>query len=229
MIGACLLVSRRCCLPRPRWFRVLVSLFGSQLLQVPFTGSVVVLMKCGPLREQHGSVFSLRYLVVPTLRVYVLQPGVRGALQAKYWKAASPGPISGVFSVYRVFGRCAVVSLATRNVGLAALCGPRELDSVARKRTDFKLLCRTPLRSVSKSFIFGLAPEYVLRVHVRSVHLSEVEDRSYNHRATPITSCLLCTVCSKDIHVVWCCTEVFRPCVQFGTGICVCRSFAVFW
>ena len=94
--------------------------------------------------------------MVSTFRVFVLQSGVRGALQAKYWKAASPGPISGVFSVYRVFVRCAVVSLATRNVGLAALCGPRELDSVARKRTDFELLCSTPLRSVSKRFYLWL-------------------------------------------------------------------------
>ena len=31
--------------------------------------------------------------------------------------------------------------MATRNVVLAALYGPRELDSVARNRTDFELLC----------------------------------------------------------------------------------------
>ena len=68
-----------------------------------------------------------------------------------------PFPISGVFSVYRGFGRCAVVSPASWNVGLVALCGPRELDSVARERTDFELLCSTPLRNVSKSFILGLA------------------------------------------------------------------------
>ena len=44
VFGACLLVSRRCCLSRPQWYQVLVSMFGSQLLQVPVTGSVVVLM-----------------------------------------------------------------------------------------------------------------------------------------------------------------------------------------
>ena len=65
---------------------MIVSIFGSQLLQVPFTGSVLVLMKCCPLREQHDSVFSLWYLVVPDLRVYVLHPGVRGACKAKYWR-----------------------------------------------------------------------------------------------------------------------------------------------
>ena len=59
--------------------------------------------------------------------------------------------------------------MAARNVGLAALYGPRELDSVARNRTDFELLCRTPLRNVSKSFISGLAHEFVLCVQVRSV------------------------------------------------------------
>ena len=139
-----------------------------------------------------------------------------------------PFPIFDVFSVYRGFGRCAVVSLATRNVGLVALCGPRELDSVARKWTDFELLCSTPLRNVSKSFILGLASEYVLRVHGRSVYLSEVEVRRYSHCGTSITSCLVCTVCSKVIHVVWCCTEVLRPWVQFGTGICVCRSLQSF-
>ena len=68
------------------------SLFGSQLLQSPLTAaSLMVLMNGGPLGEQHFSVFSLRYLMVPSAR-FLLQPGVRGALQA-YWKAASPGPI----------------------------------------------------------------------------------------------------------------------------------------
>ena len=68
------------------------SLFGSQLLQSPLTAtSLTVLMNGGPLSEQHFSVFSLRYLMVPSAR-FLLQPGVRGALQA-YWKAASPGPI----------------------------------------------------------------------------------------------------------------------------------------
>ena len=33
-----------------------------------------------------------------TPRALVLQPGVCGALQSKYWKAASPGPVSGAFS-----------------------------------------------------------------------------------------------------------------------------------
>ena len=37
----------------------------------------------------------------------VLQPGVRGALQAKYWEAASPGPISAVSSVRFVIIMCA--------------------------------------------------------------------------------------------------------------------------
>ena len=101
--------------------------------------------------------------MVPDLRWYVLQPGVRGALQAKYW---------------------------------------RELDSVARKWTDFELLCRTPLRNVSKSFILGLASEYVLRVHGRSVSLGEVVVRRYRHCGTSVTSCLVCTVCPNIIHVV---------------------------
>ena len=118
--------------------------------------------------------------------------------------------------------------MATRNVGLAALCGPGELDSVARNRTDFELLCRAPLRNVSKSLIPGSAHENVLCVQVRSVYLSEVEDWSFNHRVTPITSCLLCTVCSKVIHVVWCCTKVLRPWVHFGPGICVSRSLQSF-
>ena len=96
--------------------------------------------------------------------------------------------------------------MASRNVGLAALCDPRELDSVARKWTDFVLLCSTPLRNVSKSLFPGLAHEYVLCVQVRSVYLSEGEVWSFNHRVTPITSCLLCTVSSKVIHVVWYCT-----------------------
>ena len=51
--------------------------------------------------------FSLWYLMIPTMRVIALQPGVRGALQAKYWKAASPGPISDVFSVRCLIVRCA--------------------------------------------------------------------------------------------------------------------------
>ena len=168
--------------------------------------------------------------MVPDLRGYVLQPGVRGALQAKYWRQRHsshfPFSVSSPFIV--VFGRCAVVSLASRNVGLVVLCGPRELDSVARKWTDFELLCSTPLRNVSKSFILGLASEYVLRVHGRSVFLSEVEVRRYRHCGTSITSCLVFTVCSNVIHVVWCYTEVLRPWVQFGTGICVSRSLQSF-
>ena len=75
--------------------------------------------------------------------------------------------------------------MATRNVGLASLCDSRELHSVARKWTDFDLLCSTPLRNVSKSLFPGLAHEYVLCVQVRSVYLSEGEDWSFNHRVTP--------------------------------------------
>ena len=47
-VGECFSESKIRC-PDPRWYRVLVSLFGSQLLQIPFTGSFVVLMKCCPL------------------------------------------------------------------------------------------------------------------------------------------------------------------------------------
>ena len=78
-------------------------------------------------------------------------------------------------------------SMAMRIVGLVVLCAPRELDSVARYRTDFELLCSMPLRNVFKRFISGLAHENVLCVQVRSVYLSEVEDWSFNHRVTPIT------------------------------------------
>ena len=80
--------------------------------------------------------------------------------------------------------------------------------SVARKRTDFEVLCRTPLRSASKCFISGLAPESVSRVQVRSVYLCEVEAWSFNHLVTYLMSCLVCTERSKDLNVVWCCTEV---------------------
>ena len=46
------------------------SLFGSQLLQTPLTVSLMVLMSSLPLGEQHVSVFCLRYLMVPNLRVF---------------------------------------------------------------------------------------------------------------------------------------------------------------
>ena len=59
----------------------------------------VVLMESCYLREQLGSVFYHRYMMVPTLRVFCSAPGVRGALLAKYGKAASPGPISDVIFV----------------------------------------------------------------------------------------------------------------------------------
>ena len=54
--GACLMVSRPCCFSWLQW-SVGSYLSGSQLLQFPCAGSVVVLMKCCPLREQLGSVF----------------------------------------------------------------------------------------------------------------------------------------------------------------------------
>ena len=41
--------------------------------------------------EQHVSVFCLRYLMVPNLRVFSCNQVFVGALQA-YWKAASSGP-----------------------------------------------------------------------------------------------------------------------------------------
>ena len=77
-------VSRFLVLRRFCSLRLLFSLFGSQLLQTPFTGSLAVLMKCCTSCDQHVSLFSLWYLMVPPLRVFDLQPGVRGALQAKY-------------------------------------------------------------------------------------------------------------------------------------------------
>ena len=138
----------------------------------------------------------------------------------------SPVPSPSIALLYVVL----LVSLATRNVGMAVLCGPRELDSVARKRTDFELLCRTPLRSASKSFIYGLAPENVLRVQVRSVYLSEVEARSFNHLVTPITSCLVVYgVFQGHPRGVVLYRRKFR---RYGCslvfGICVCRSLQSF-
>ena len=51
----------------------------------------MVLMDGGPLGVQHFfSVFP--EVSDGTISRFLLQPGVRGALQA-YWKAASPGPI----------------------------------------------------------------------------------------------------------------------------------------
>ena len=162
---------------------------------------------------------SLRCVVIRFLvlrRCCFLRPGciwcsslcVRGALQVKYWKAASPGPISDVFSVCCVIVRCAAGVSCGAKIGYPVLCDPRELDSVARKRTDFEVLCRTPPRSASKCFISGLAPESVSRVQVRSVYLCEVEAWSFNHLVTYLTSCLVCAERSKDLNVVWCCTEV---------------------
>ena len=59
----------------------------------------------------------------------VLQPGVRGALQAKYWKARHLVPFfSVVSSVRRDIVRCAAGSFATRGVGMAVLCDTRELE-----------------------------------------------------------------------------------------------------
>ena len=67
------------------------SLVGFQLLQSP---SQQHLSRCSWMAVcfvcSTVPVFSMRYLMVPS-RVFLLQPGVRGALQA-YWKAASPGP-----------------------------------------------------------------------------------------------------------------------------------------
>ena len=94
---------------------------------------------------------------------------------------------------------------------------PGSKTALPVNRTDFELLCRTPLRNVSKSFISGLAHENVLCVQVRSV--SGLQPPCYAYNVMPVVY----------IHVVWCCTEVFRPWVQFGSGICVSRSFAVFW
>ena len=34
VFGACLLVSRRCCLSRPQWYQVLVSMFAGPLHRI---------------------------------------------------------------------------------------------------------------------------------------------------------------------------------------------------
>ena len=74
------------------WYLDRVFLCWLPVAAISFLGMVF----CGAhekLREQHGPLLSLRYLMVPSSVGFVLQPGDRGALQAKYWKAASPGPV----------------------------------------------------------------------------------------------------------------------------------------
>ena len=70
--GACLMVSRPCCFSWLQW-SVGSYLSGSQLMQIPCAGSVVVLMKMlSPERTAWLCVFYFRYLMVPTLRVFLL-------------------------------------------------------------------------------------------------------------------------------------------------------------
>ena len=84
------------------------------------------------------------------LCAFCLVPGVRGALQAKYWKAASPGPISDVFSVCCALVHCVAGASCEAYGGMAVLCDPRELDRAAGKRTDFVLPCMVLVRSAPK-------------------------------------------------------------------------------
>ena len=93
------------------------------------------------------------------------QPGVRGAPQAKHWKAASPGLIFSCFLCVEIdsslsLKRCAVgdswdarglVCGAKRGLYLFLLRDPRELDPRSLvKRTDFELPRKASLHSASK-------------------------------------------------------------------------------
>ena len=80
---------------------------------------------------QEGSIVNaqLQYLMVLSADRAVLQPGVCGALQAKYWKAASPGPISDDSSVRRAIMLCAAGGLLRHEFDHGFSCEtPRELD-----------------------------------------------------------------------------------------------------
>ena len=123
------LVSRRCCLSSSTVVSGALSLcLALSCCRSPFTGSVA------GAHEMRSLERTAWLCVQPevsggtdSMRVYVLQTGVRGTLQAKYWEAASPGPISGVFSVRIAFlDDCAAgVSCDVRNVGLACSLWPQ--------------------------------------------------------------------------------------------------------
>ena len=155
-----LLVSSRCWFPCPWWYQECVVLW-------------LAFSCCSHLSQQHLSrcswmvvrlvystfpVFSMRYLMVPS-RVFLLQPGVRGALQA-YWKAASPGPtcrclLRLLCYLYPVLLVC--------GVDMGVLCGSKEFT--AYWQNDFELLYRTSLHSASRgSHLWPGTGEYVLRV-----------------------------------------------------------------
>ena len=131
LVSLSLVVSGMCC-----------SLVGFQLLQSPLTATSLKVLLDGGLIGTFP-VFSMRYLMVPS-RVFLLQPGVRGALQA-YWKAASPGPtcrclLRLLCYLYPVLLVC--------GVDMGVLCGPKEFT--AYWQNDFELLYRTSLHCASR-------------------------------------------------------------------------------
>ena len=132
----------------------------------------------------------------------VLQPGVRGALQAKYWKAASPGPISGVLLDCRVIVCCADGVSVTRNVGIAVLCDPRELDIVARTRTDFVCSADAAAQCLQEFHLWFGTWDCAKRASAKCLY-ERGRSMELHHRVAPVTSCLMCTVCSKDLNMVW--------------------------
>ena len=148
LVSLSLVVSGMCC-----------SLVVFQMLQSPLTAH---LSRCSwmVVRLVYNTfpVFSMRYLMVPS-RVFLLQPGVRGALQA-YWKAASPGPtcrclLRLLCYLYPVLLVC--------GVDMGVLCGPKEFT--AYWQNGFELLYRTSLHSASRgSHLWPGTGEYVLRV-----------------------------------------------------------------
>ena len=146
LVSLSLVVSGMCC-----------SLVGFQLLQSPLTATSLKVLLDGGLIGTFP-VFSMRYLMVPS-RVFLLQPGVRGALQA-YWKAASPGPtcrclLRLLCYLYPVLLVC--------GVDMGVLCGPKEFT--AYWQNDFELLYRTSLHCASRgSHLWPGTGEYVLRV-----------------------------------------------------------------
>ena len=141
-------------------------LFGSQLLQTPLTVSLMVLMSSCPLGEQHVSVFCLRYLMVPNLRVFSCNQ-VFVVLCRRTGRQRHLVPFVGVFSVRCVIVPCAAGVSCGMRCGYGCSLWPQGVRTALRLRIALQDV--TPQRLKRQTGCNGIG-EYVLRVQVRSVY-----------------------------------------------------------